>query len=213
MTLDWAGATYRQNEHLGLNSLEPNSAGDERDVESRQLVQHAQAGDRDAFTRLVEIHHRQVLAYIIGMVRSRELADEIAQDVFLAAYQSIDQFAQQSKLSTWLIGIARNKAITALRKEIRQQQRDQQAKLLNQLTIQNLENHTAQQADDQIEALRSCLKKLEPKHQQMLQRHYADNESTATIGAHFGMSASGVRMIFLRLRRSLQECIRNQTNL
>lgn len=186
-----------------------NSSYAERDSDltTDTLVQRAQSGDRDAFCELVGRFHRRVLGMVLRMVGDRDLADEVAQEVFLAAYQSLEQFDQQSEFSTWLMGIAKNKSLSALRKRITRQKHEQNAaqQLTASMKLDYLENSINDMPS--IDLLRDCLGKLKPEHQQLLQRHYRDNETAQAIADELGRSGSGIRMLFMRLRQTLHECM------
>ena len=66
------------------------------------LVQRAQAGDRDAFQQLVERYQRRIAALALGMLRSREDALDIVQETFTKAYQNLDRFKGDSAFYTWV---------------------------------------------------------------------------------------------------------------
>ncbi len=74
-------------------------------------------GDVSAYTQLVEKHKDMVFTIANKITRHREDAEEIAQDVFLKAFQHLKEFKKQSKFSTWLYRIAYNTAISKIRKK------------------------------------------------------------------------------------------------
>ncbi|MEA3479953.1 MAG: sigma-70 family RNA polymerase sigma factor [Bacteroidota bacterium] len=74
-------------------------------------------GDVSAYTQLVEKHKDMVFTIANKITRHREDAEEIAQDVFLKAFQHLKEFKKQSKFSTWLYRIAFNTAISKIRKK------------------------------------------------------------------------------------------------
>jgi RNA polymerase sigma-70 factor, ECF subfamily len=80
------------------------------------LIQRLIARDNSAFRELVEKYQSMVFKTCFGLLRQSEDAEDIAQDVFIEVFQSIEQFRQQSKLSTWLYRISINKSLNHLRK-------------------------------------------------------------------------------------------------
>ncbi len=182
------------------------------ETSTEELVRLARSGDQGAFAGLVNRFHRVVMGYVSGIVHDRDVADDVAQDVFLAAYQSLDRFNEQSKFSTWLIGIARNKSISALRQIATQRKREEAAgnEILLSLRAEYLEQIKQSQRQEQIDALRTCLDKLPAEQRSWLNRHYHDNESAQSIAVDVGRSGSGMRMLFLRLRHALYDCIQQQ---
>ena len=78
------------------------------------LVRAIGVGDRWAIRVLFDRHKNRVFRFILRMVRDRALAEDLLNDVFLDVWLRADLFAGRSSVSTWLLGIARHKALTAL---------------------------------------------------------------------------------------------------
>lgn len=72
-----------------------------------QLAADAGRGDRDAFERLVRLLQAPVWRYAYHLTRSRELADEAAQDTWVRAIRSLPRFRGDSSVTTWLLTICR----------------------------------------------------------------------------------------------------------
>ncbi|MGB8787913.1 MAG: sigma-70 family RNA polymerase sigma factor [Candidatus Acidiferrales bacterium] len=85
--------------------------------DERELVRLAQNGTAEAFEELVRRHQQRVFAVVSRILRRREDAEEIAQQVFLKAYVSIRRFDMRSAFSTWLYKIAVNECWDSLRKK------------------------------------------------------------------------------------------------
>ena len=86
-------------------------------VSDEQLVERALDGDRSAFERLVRRHQRPLVNHLFRQVGQRELALDLAQEVFLKVYLSLDGFDPRYRFTTWLYRIASNRAIDHLRKK------------------------------------------------------------------------------------------------
>jgi RNA polymerase sigma-70 factor (ECF subfamily) len=82
-----------------------------------ELIQRLKSGDGVAFRELVERHESKIHSVIYGILRNRDDADEIAQDVFAKVYFSIKAFAARSSLYTWIYRIAVNECYEFLRKK------------------------------------------------------------------------------------------------
>src|SRR5206468_4249295 len=74
--------------------------------EEDRMIARARQGDREAFDRLVESHLAHVWAVVWRIVRHREDAEDVVQEVFLAAFQGLPGYRGESRLSTWLHRIA-----------------------------------------------------------------------------------------------------------
>jgi len=76
-------------------------------------------GDSEAFRLIFERYSRPVISFIFDMVNDRGLAEELTQETFVRAYRAIGTMRAETKLSTWLFGIARNVARESLRARAR----------------------------------------------------------------------------------------------
>ena len=81
-----------------------------------ELVADALKGREECFGDLVERYQNPLVNYLFRMVRNREEARDIAQEVFIKIYQALDRYDPQYKFSTWLFRIAQNAAIDRIRK-------------------------------------------------------------------------------------------------
>src|SRR3569833_3879334 len=82
-----------------------------------ELIEQTLAGNQTAYAELVRRHQRFVFTLAMRFSKSREDAEEIAQDCFIKAYRSLASFQKQSKFSTWLYSIVYTTAMTFLRKK------------------------------------------------------------------------------------------------
>ncbi|HKY04140.1 MAG TPA: sigma-70 family RNA polymerase sigma factor, partial [Blastocatellia bacterium] len=79
------------------------------------LTARARRGDEDAFRQIFERYGRPIISFIYDMVGQRELAEELMQETFVRAYKNLGGLREETKLSTWLFGIAKNVARESLR--------------------------------------------------------------------------------------------------
>jgi RNA polymerase sigma-70 factor (ECF subfamily) len=86
---------------------------------SADLVTRVCQGDSEAFRLIFERYSRPVISFIFDMVNDRGLAEELTQETFVRAYRAIRTMREDTKLSTWLFGIARNVARESLRARTR----------------------------------------------------------------------------------------------
>ena len=85
-------------------------------VPDERLVEQALAGERDAFEQLVRRHRRGLVNHLFRQTGQRDFAVDLAQEVFLKVYLSLDGFDPRYRFTTWLYRIASNCAIDHLRK-------------------------------------------------------------------------------------------------
>src|SRR5215471_3037523 len=98
-----AGATLRMQENQ------------ERIDPELEWVKRVAEGDRDAFEKLYAAYQTRLFRYLLRMVGDTGTAEELTNDTMVAAWKAAGSFKGQSKPSTWLFAIARNKALNAMR--------------------------------------------------------------------------------------------------
>jgi len=86
---------------------------------SADLVTRTCQGDSEAFRLIFERYSRPVISFIFDMVNDRGLAEELTQETFVRAYRAMRTMRKETKLSTWLFGIARNVARESIRARVR----------------------------------------------------------------------------------------------
>ena len=86
-------------------------------MNEQELLNQLQTGNENAFKTLVETHQKRVFNTVLAIVQNFEEAEDVSQEVFIEAYQSVKKFRGDSKLSTWLYRIATTKALEEIRKK------------------------------------------------------------------------------------------------
>ena len=82
-----------------------------------EIISRVLKGEQKTYAELVNRYQAYVFTLVLRMIKSREDAEEVAQDVFIKAYRSLADFRGESKFSTWLYTIANTTSITFLRKK------------------------------------------------------------------------------------------------
>ena len=168
-------------------------------------IQKIQKGDNQAFAVLVDRYRDMVYTIIHRIVRNHEEAEEIAQDVFLKAFHSLDSFKGKSKFSTWLYRIAYNAAITRTRKKKIE---------MGALDEQLMENYTQDEINEDIYTLDTqeqkkfidhVLAKLPEKEYLIITFYYKEECSIGEIAEITGLSESNVKVKLHRIRKKLYE--------
>jgi RNA polymerase sigma-70 factor (ECF subfamily) len=86
-------------------------------MEERQLVRLAQHGRPEAFEELVAKYQPKVFSMALSFTRNREVADDLAQEIFLKAYLALPKFHGKSAFGTWVYRISMNHIKDYLRKK------------------------------------------------------------------------------------------------
>ncbi len=75
----------------------------------KQIIKKVLAGDTDQFCRLVRYHHKKIYFFILHYLSEAVVAEDLTQETFLDAYQSLPRFRGEVRFISWLTGIALNK--------------------------------------------------------------------------------------------------------
>ena len=140
-----------KSEYLKMAPTENNTTTSGTSTQLVSLVKQAIAGNRSAFAQLADRFHDEVYRMVYYRIRSREDAEDIAQDVFLKAYQKISSVKDAARFRGWLFSIALNR--------IRDVQRKKRFRSLFKVSDENIESHPPVETDsDEPEALDQVLK-------------------------------------------------------
>ena len=81
------------------------------------IIERVLSGNRNAFAALVDRYKDRVFSLVFGIVQNYAVAEELAQDVFLNAFNGLKKFRKEAGFSTWIYRIAYNTAISETRKK------------------------------------------------------------------------------------------------
>jgi len=130
--------------------------------EDNELIDKARAGDKAAFSALVERHERTVAAAVIGMLGPGDDADDVGQNVFIRFYKALNDFRGDAALSTYLTRIAINLSLNEIRR--RQRRNLFFYRPISAESDFNLKDSTNwEETSDTKEIVNKALQTLEPK--------------------------------------------------
>jgi RNA polymerase sigma-70 factor (ECF subfamily) len=180
-------------------------------VDEPTLIAAAQSGSTRAFVALVERHQSRVRAYIATHLGSRDAIDDLGQEVFLAAYRSLRDFRTGDSLLPWLLSIARHRILHFLREDARRTRRhadplDDAIEGWRHARL-DADERDLPQRERELEALRLCVEALPARAAALIDQHYYLHRSLTAIAEDEGKKDSAVRMILLRARQALRDCM------
>src|SRR6201996_6825627 len=100
---------------VAINSAARQSIITAQATSDEMLLQSIAGGDRTAMHTLYSRHNVRVYRFILRIVRDTTMAEDLVSQVFLDVWRTASQFEGRSQVSTWLLSIARFKALTSLR--------------------------------------------------------------------------------------------------
>lgn len=184
-------------------------------ADTAALVAEAQQGSRTAFATLVRRYQASVRSLVARYLRDTSSGDDVAQEVFLSAFQQLPDLRDAESFESWLFGIARNQVKMHLRREGRRQERMRRMldAALSRWQHEQLEHvhEDALRQREALTALRSCLSELPAEHRELVERFYFQRHSADAIAATANKKAGAVRMMLLRIRQGLASCVRTKS--
>ncbi len=163
-------------------------------VEERSRAQVSDGAD--AFAALVAAHHVDVLRLAGAITGDRELAADVAQATWAAAWQHRGDLRDPDRVRGWLLTITANQARSALRR----QRVHRWLPLLPSVEGRSASPRTEEHLD-----LMAAFRRLPARDRHILTLRYGFGETSAEIGRQVGLSDSGVRVRIARLLAQLQE--------
>jgi RNA polymerase sigma-70 factor, ECF subfamily len=164
----------------------------------RELVRQ---NDNDARRELFEAYYRRTFAIVYNILRRRENAEDITQDAFIKAFQSIHQLHDSEKFGAWLSVIASNLARNYLKREKRMIITDD----LPAYDTGDSDSNTETEALRSLETdrVRKAIKELPPEHYQVIVLQYYDDLKVEEIARLLKISPGTVKSRLFRARQKL----------
>src|SRR6201986_1692716 len=141
-------------------------------------------GGRTAMHILYCRHNVRVYRFILRLVRDAKLGEDLVSQVFLDVCPTAPQFEGRSQVSTWLLSIARFKALTAMRQR-RHEDIDQED--VRQMAEEAETPETSLDRSNTSAILRACVAKLSPAHREIINLVYYHEKSVEEAGQIIGL--------------------------
>ncbi|PWB66504.1 MAG: RNA polymerase subunit sigma [Bradyrhizobiaceae bacterium] len=168
------------------------------------LMKRIATGDQRAMQVLFARHNVRVYRFILRIVGNATVAEDLTSDVFLDVWRQADRFESRSAVSTWLLAIARFKALSSLRNRAGEQ--------YDEDFVANIEDpaddpEVAMQKNDKAAMLRKCLELLSPAHREIIDLVYYHEKSVAEVAAIVGVPENTVKTRMFYARKRLAELL------
>jgi len=169
-------------------------------------VKRTLAGETEAFSVLVERYQSLVFSIVARMVRQRQDAEDVAQDVFVKAYSSLEVFRGDARFSTWICRIAYTTAVSYIRR-----------KRPDRAGVEILNDYDACTDDDgsnlyeeRVQRLQRLLAQLPPEDAVLVSLHYQHDKTMDEIAVIAGLSVANVKVRLHRIRKRLYEDLKSK---
>ncbi len=168
-------------------------------IQQDEWVERCKKGDTSAFTRLYELHAKEVYNTIYRLVPHTGEAEDLLQEVFVSAYQSIHRFENTGGFRAWVKRIAINQSISWIRKQ--------------KMRLQELEErHTEMREDDvtdesqfsfRVAEVKKAIEQLPDMYRTIVQLYLFENLPQEEIATLLGISYNNVRIQYHRAKQKI----------
>jgi RNA polymerase sigma-70 factor, ECF subfamily len=169
------------------------------DLPDALLIQSIAAGDKHAMQILFARHNVRVFRFLLRFVGDKSAAEDLVSDVFLDVWRQAGGFQARSQVPTWLLAIARNKALSALRRRSTEE--------LDEDTAGAIEDpqddpEVTLQSRQKTGILLNCPTQLSPAHREIIDLVYYHEKSIDEVAEIIGVPQNTVktRMFYARKR-------------
>jgi RNA polymerase sigma-70 factor (ECF subfamily) len=168
-----------------------------QETSDEALIDLIADGDKRAMQVLYARHNVRVYRFILRLTGNQTMAEDLVSEVFLDVWRQAESFEAKSQVSTWLLAIARYKALSALRRRTDEHLDDQMA-----ATIEDTADdpETAVNTKDRNSIVQKCLKELSPAHREVIDLVYYHEKSVDEVARIVGVPPATVktRMFYAR---------------
>ena len=171
------------------------------------LISRIAGGDPLAMQVLYARHHVRVYRFVLRLVRNEATAEDLISEVFLDVWRQAGKFEGRSAASTWMLSIARFKALSALRRRPEEE--------LDEETAEQIEDHaddpeTTLAKKEKESALRQCLARLSADHREIVDLVYYHEKSVEEVAEIVGIPEATMKTRMFYARKKLSELLKEQ---
>jgi RNA polymerase sigma-70 factor (ECF subfamily) len=171
------------------------------------LIGRIASGDRLAMQVLFARHHVRVYRFVLRLVRNEATAEDLVSEVFLEVWRHAGKFEGRSAASTWMLSIARFKALSALRRRREQELDEETAETI----VDDADDpHAAMEKTDTGELLRKAIGALSAEHREIIDLVYYHEKSVEDVAQIVGIPEATVKTRRFYARKKLGELLKQQ---
>ncbi len=171
------------------------------------LIARIAGGDRLAMQVLFARHHVRVYRFMLRLVRNEATAEDLISEVFLEVWRNAGKFEGRSAVSTWMLSIARFKALSALRKRTEDELDEEMAERIED---QADDPEVSLAKKDKGAVLRECLNALSAEHREVIDLVYYHEKSVEEVASIVGIPGATVKTRMFYARKKLSELLKEQ---
>jgi RNA polymerase sigma-70 factor, ECF subfamily len=169
------------------------------------LVGRIANGDRLAMQVLYARHHVRMFRFVVRLVRDASMAEDLISEVFLDVWRQAGRFEGRSSASTWMLAIARFKALSALRRRPDEEFDEDSAAAIED---ESDNPETTLEKKDKSAMIRGCLAGLSAQHREIVDLVYYHDKSVEEVAEIVGIPENTVKTRMFYARKRLAELLK-----
>jgi RNA polymerase sigma-70 factor, ECF subfamily len=194
-----------QTQYVLRDVAPPNFRAPAQDTSDEALIELIAEGDKRAMQVLYARHNVRVYRFILRLTGNQSLAEDLVSEVFLDVWRQAEGFESKSQVSTWLLAIARYKALSALRRRSDEHLDDQMAASIED-TADSPE--TVVNTKDRATIIQKCLTQLSPAHREVIDLVYYHEKSVDEVAQIVGVPAATVKTRMFYARNKMADLLK-----
>jgi RNA polymerase sigma-70 factor (ECF subfamily) len=175
--------------------------------EDKHYMDRVLKGEANAYAFLVNKYKSMAYSLALKLVRNREDAEEIAQDAFIKAYQSLHQFRGSARFSTWLYRIVYNSAISRIRRSSAELISIDDSGYAEKESPDINDAYYRLKEQDRKKFLDIALEKLEPEENFLITLYYYEEKELDEIAQITGMTKNNAKVKIFRVRQKMMRLL------
>ena len=170
------------------------------------LIAAVAKGDEAAFERLYAATRAKLFGVVLRILRRQDLAEEVIQETYVRIWNSAGQFNPgQSSPITWMVSIARNRAIDVVRKRGEVSIEEEPSAM--EVAADQPDPLARRQMSEELKRLLECIGRLEPDRQKLVLLAYYNGWSREQLAEKFEAPVSTIKTWLRRSMMDIRECL------
>ena len=168
------------------------------------LLERVAKNDRQAITLLYQRHHLRLYRFLLRFVKTEAQAEDLVNETFIDVWRSAGKFEGRSQVSSWILSIGRNKAISLMRKRSDAELNDEYASGLED------ESDTPEVSTlklDKAALMRQCIDKLSDEHREVIDLVYYQEKAIKEIAIILSVPENTVKTRVFHARKKLSDLL------
>src|SRR5262245_16255348 len=171
------------------------------------LVEAIAKGDKQALQVLFGRHHVRVYRFVLRFLNDEAAAEDMVSEVFFDVWRQAERFERRSQVSTWLLAIARNKALSTLRRRSNEQLDEEVAEFIEDPSDSP---EVVLQKQERASILRNCLEQLSAAHREIIDLVYYHERTIEEVSEIIGVPVNTVKTRMFYARKRIAEMMAAQ---